>query len=226
VAIAALAVIPVISIEDSSSSSAWGAIGTALNWGSWLVFLAEVVVMLYLVEDRKAWIVRHPLDVAITVLTPPFLPFVGARLLRLLRVLRLIFGGVKLSRLLSLEGIRVAGVVVLTTVIAGGAAFKAAESQQHLSTWDGIWWAMTTVTTVGYGDMYPEGTTGRLIAMLIMFVGIGFVALVTAFIAERFIKEDVEAEEAEVVSKEDQILAELQQLRAEVAELREGAPGP
>ena len=119
IAIAALAVIPILIIEDSDAGGAWPAIGAVLNWCSWGVFLAEIVVMLSVVRDRRAWLLQHPLDVAIVVLTPPFVPLLGVRLLRLLRVLRLLVGGVKLNRLLSLDGIRLAGVFVLTVVIAG-----------------------------------------------------------------------------------------------------------
>ena len=165
IAIAALAVIPILIIEDSDAGGAWPAIGAVLNWCSWGVFLAEIVVMLSVVRDRRAWLLQHPLDVAIVVLTPPFVPLLGARLLRLLRVLRLLMGGVKLSRLLSIDGIRVAGVLVLTVVITGGAAFAAVESQQGLSTWDGVWWAVTTVTTVGYGEIEVESEAGRVIAI-------------------------------------------------------------
>ena len=228
VAVAALMVIPIIIIEDSGAGGAWPTIGATLNWCSWALFLAEVVVMLSVVSDRKTWLLRHPLDVAIVLLTPPFVPFMGARLLRLLRVLRLVVGGVKISRLLSLDGVRVAAVVVLIVVITGGAAYASAESHQELSTWDGVWWAITTVTTVGYGDTYPESEAGRVIAMLIMFVGIGFVALVTAFIADRFVRNDVEEEIATARADEDQILAELQRLRADVAALqsiRSAPPG-
>jgi voltage-gated potassium channel len=220
VAIAALTVIPILVIEDSDAGGAWPAIASVLNWCSWGVFLAEIVVMLCVVSNRRAWLLHHPLDVAIVVLTPPFVPLLGARLLRLLRVLRLLMGGVMLSRLLSLDGIRVAGLFVLTVVITGGAAFAAVESQQGLSTWDGVWWAVTTVTTVGYGEIEVESEAGRVIAMMIMVVGIGFVALVTAFIAERFVRRDVEEESATVGAKEEQILAELQRLSAEVAALK------
>ena len=111
-----------------------------------------------------------------------------------------------MRRLVTVEGMKYAGVLAATTVIAGGAAFAAVEKDQGLSSWDGIWWAVTTVTTVGYGDVYPETTSGRVMAMTIMAVGIGFVALLTAFVADRFIRKEVVEE---VEEREDQILAKL-----------------
>jgi voltage-gated potassium channel len=102
--------------------------------------------------------------------------------------------------------------VAVGTVIVGGAVFASVEeSNEHgvITTWDGIWWAITTVTTVGYGDIYPESTAGRMIAITIMLVGIGFVALLTAFIADRFINVSTAAE-----AKEDLILEELQSISA------------
>ena len=70
---------------------------------------------------------------------------------------------------------------------------------------------MTTVTTVGYGGLEPHTDSGRIIASVIMLVGIGFVALLTAFIADRFI--------AGQEAKEDQILAELREIKAKLERL-------
>jgi voltage-gated potassium channel len=113
------------------------------------------------------------------VLSPPFIPgsFAALRLLRLGRVLRLV-RLFSLKNLLSLEGIRYAVFLVIFIVILGGAAYASVESNQDLSTWDGIWWAVNDVTTVGTAGA-PETTEGRIIAMAVMFVGIGFVALLT-----------------------------------------------
>ena len=53
---------------------------------------------------------------------------------------------------------------------------------------DGLWWAIQTVTTVGYGDLVPTSTAGRLIASLVMVVGIGFLTVITAVITSSFVE--------------------------------------
>jgi voltage-gated potassium channel len=187
---AALLVIPTIALEQSNVGEPWDTTATVLNWTIWTAFAAELVAMLAVVPDRRRYLRTHPLDVAIVVLTPPFLPasLQAARVFRLLRLLRLVRTALVLRRLLSAEGLRDAAVLALVIVLGGGAAFAAVESDQNLSAWDGVWWAITTVTTVGYGDISPQTDAGRVIAMTVMLVGIGFVALLTAAAADRFIK--------------------------------------
>ena len=53
---------------------------------------------------------------------------------------------------------------------------------------DGLWWAVTTVTTVGYGDRYPTTSEGRLLAVLLMITGISLVGVITASVAAWFVK--------------------------------------
>lgn len=187
---AAVLVVPTIALEQSSVAEPWDTVASVLNWAIWLTFAAELVAMLAVVPDRWRYLRDHPLDVVIVVLTPPFLPasMQAARVFRLLRLLRLAKTASVLRRLLSSEGVRDAAVLALVIVLGGGAAFAAVEKEQALSAWDGFWWAITTVTTVGYGDVYPRTDEGRVIAMTVMLVGIGFVALLTAAAAERFMK--------------------------------------
>lgn len=218
--VASLLTIPAIAIEESSLTGAWDTFAVVLDWLIWLAFLLEAVVMLSLVSNRGRWLREHPLDVAILVLTPPFLPAAlqAARVFRLLRVLRLLKLAALARRMFSTEGVRDAAVLAMIAVLGGGAAFAAVErTDQHghaIDAWDGVWWAISTVTTVGYGDQYPQTTAGRLIAIGLMLVGIGFVAILTAAAAQRFVQSgrQAEAERAQLAAQLAEIASRLERL--------------
>lgn len=219
VMVAALLTIPLIVIEESDFGQPWDGIGVALNWGTWLVFLAEVLVMLAVVPNAKRWVLDNPIAVGVTVLTPPFLSaFAPIRLLRLARVLRLIRLGPLMRRLFSMEGLRYAAVLAAVTIVAGGAAFAAVEP--HETTADGAYWAITTMTTVGYGDLSPTTAEGKALAVVVMLVGIGFIAILTGAVAERFLAPEVEQEALEVEEELDAtgaaLLAELRGVRSQL----------
>ena len=207
--VAALLVVPAIAIEQSEATGALNTVAVVINWATWLAFVAEAVLMLSVVDNRWRWLRDHPLEVAIVVVTPPFLPpsLQAARVFRLLPLLR---AGFLARRLLPTEGVRDVGVLALLTVLGGGAAYAAVETDQDLTTWDGVWWALTTVTTVGYGDSYPQTQSGRAIAVVVMLVGIGFVAVLTAAAAERFMRgREAEAQRAELHETLKEISARL-----------------
>jgi voltage-gated potassium channel len=214
--IAALLVIPVIWIETAEPGQPLETIGDVLNWLTWGAFLTELVVMLYVSPRPSEWLKRHPLDAVVVVVSPPFIPsgLAALRLLRLGRVLRLV-RLLSLKNLLSLEGIRYAAFLTLFVILLGGAAYASVEStpNQDLSAWDGVWWAVNTVTTVGNAGA-PKTTEGRVIAMSVMAVGIGFVALLTAYVADRFVTASREAgqHEAEVTAALERIEERLDRL--------------
>jgi voltage-gated potassium channel len=89
---------------------------------------------------------------------------------------------------------------------------------------DGLWWAIQTVTTVGYGDLVPTSPGGRLIAALVMLVGIGFLTLITAAITSTFIetaRRRVDGTASDALSaKLDQIVARLDVIDAGLASIR------
>ena len=205
--VAALLCIPAIVIDEGNVHEPWRSVGTALNWGIWIAFAAELTILLAVATNRRAWIARHPLEVFIVLVTPPFLPasLQAARVLRLLRVIRL----ARLARLsravFSLAGLRYASILALLTVLGGGAAFAAIEKT---STWDGIWWAVTAMTTLG-SDIQPATTEGRILGIATVLVGIAFVALLTGAVAERFLKPDVEEAELAAESAELDLVREL-----------------
>jgi voltage-gated potassium channel len=108
-------------------------------------------------------------------------------------------------------------------VIGGGALFDAFERKsQHLDTWDGIYWAITTMTTLG-SNIYPTTTGGEIVSTVILVVGIGFVALLTGAFAQRFLGPElaeVEEElEAEKLTAEALAMREMRSIREQMQAL-------
>ncbi len=222
VIVAALLVIPVIAIEQSSVGGSWKTAAAITNWITWIVFAAELAAMLAVVPDRRRWLRDNPLEVAIVVLTPPVLPtsLQALRAFRLLRLLRLLRVAKIARRSFTVQGVRYSALLAVLTALGGGAAFSAVEEGN--STWDGVWWALTTMTTVGYGDLLPQTDTGRVLGIFVMLVGIGFIALITGAIAQRFLAgevEEIEGEIAEELEATEAILRELRAVRDRLSEL-------
>jgi voltage-gated potassium channel len=222
--VAALLVIPVIILQESDISRGLRVIVDALNIVIWLAFAVELVAMLSVVPNRKHWLVTHPLEVAIVLATGPFLPtsLQSARVLRALRVLRVLRLVPSARRVFSLDGVRIAAVLLVLAILGGGAVFHALEKNHnaHASLWDGVWWAASTVTTVGANDVYPQTTEGRILALVLMFVGLAFVALVTGAAAQRFLSSQVD----ELAEGEEKIEADIKTAGTDiVSELREVA---
>ena len=221
---AALAVIPTMIIQTSTEQTAWLRVASVADWVIWAMFVTEAVVMLSVVPDKGRWLRGHPLEVVIILFTVPFLPasfgsLRVARLLRLVRVLRIVRVAGSMRRLFTLGGLQWAGVLGLLVLVGGGTLFAQVESEKNLTAWDGIWWAFTTATTVGYGDLYPSSTAGRFIAVAVMGMGIGVIALVTGAIAERFVKPDAEFVAHEMDVDEEHILSELSDIGRRIQEL-------
>jgi voltage-gated potassium channel len=220
VTIAALSVIPVLIVTPEDGTALMLALGL-VDWLSWLVFATEVVVMLRVVPDRGAWLRGHVLEVAIVLLTFPIIGlFISARLLKLLRLLWLFRLAPVAHRLFTAAGVRSAAMLVALTAVVGGAVF--AELEKGQTTANGIYWAITTMTTVGYGDPEPTNTATKIVAVVVMLVGIGFVAVLTGAIAQRFLAPDIAEEEREFGTVEEtnrQILAELREVRARLEAL-------
>ena len=78
--------------------------------------------------------------------------------------------------------------MTLATTLAGGIVITLVDQKEFPTLREGMWWSVQTVTTVGYGDVVPTSTPGRLIGTIVMVVGIGFLTVVTAAITATFIE--------------------------------------
>ena len=185
---------------------------------AWPVFLADYALRLALADRRWRFVRQNWVD-GLAVLLP---------LLRPLRVLSLVRVARVLDRRLttSLHG-RVAAYVTMTASLvvfmASLAVYDAERSAPGASITsygDAVWWALTTITTVGYGDEYPVTGEGRLVAVLLMVSGIALLGVVTAAVASWFVGRVAEAAQAQDDADDAALLVEVRELADEVRRLR------
>ena len=79
---------------------------------------------------------------------------------------------------------------------------------------DGVWWALVTITTVGYGDITPVTTLGRVVASSLMLLGLGLIATITAIVSAKFIQNFVDHHtNDDVLEKLDEMQLELDDIK-------------
>jgi voltage-gated potassium channel len=199
----ALLALPVVVVEESPAPAALRSAAAAANWVIWAGFAVELLVLVGVAPRKREMLRAHWLELAIVLVTPPFLPRVGflraARIVRVLRLLRLgVFGmrAVRAERVLtSREGFRYIALLTAVLVVVAGASVSLVDSHDVPNLWTGIWWAIVTITTVGYGDVQIKTVAGQIVAMALMIVGIGFISVLTATIASSFIARGDEHQE-------------------------------
>ncbi len=112
-----------------------------------------------------------------------------------------------------------AGTIVFATaavVVVGGILMRVLDHKEYSNIWIGMWWAIQTVTTVGYGDVTPQHLSGRIVAAFVMLEGIAFLAIVTAAITSTFVARATAEHDAAEAQLE---LTEHQQNQARFDEL-------
>ncbi len=185
----------------------------ALNAGLYLAFVVDYVVRLYLARQRARWFFRHLADLAIVAL--PFLrPLRLLRLIVLFKVFQRAVGNAIRGRVI----IYTACSAVLLIYVASLAVLEAerADPGSDITSFgEAVWWAVTTVTTVGYGDLAPVTVTGRVIAVLLMIGGISLVGVVTATLASWIVQRVAEEDDANRAATS----AQIDDLRAEIKRL-------
>lgn len=205
--IAAVLTLPSVILMETTETGLLQTISTILNWGTWLAFALDVVLMLILVPNRWNYIKNHPVEIMIVVLTPPVLPgsFQMLRMLRLLRLLRLVKLAQFSRRAFSTQGLAYASLMTLTVAIVGGSLFRTFEGKnQDLSEWEGVYWAITTMMTLG-SQYESTRTATEVIELFILVAGVGFISILTGALAQRFVAppKDVKPDAAEAAPGPD-----------------------
>ncbi len=188
-----------------------------IDTGICVVFLWDFFHRLYQAENRWAFMRWGWIDLLSSI------PMVGffrwGRLVRVVRVLR-ILRGVRSARLIlavifesrAKGTLSAVALVAAVLVIFSSFAILNAESTPEANiknAGDALWWAVSTITTVGYGDRYPVTAEGRVIAALLMTAGVGLFGTFTAFIASFFVQGAKKVENSEAdLAKEIRLLRE------------------
>lgn len=197
----------------------------AVMWVTWAVFAVDYLANLWLAEDRGRWFLRHFHELVIVAL-PVFRPLRLLRLVTLLSVLQGTAGKSLRGRVITY----VAGSAVLLVFIGALAALDAeqyAPDASIVTFGDALWWAVTTITTVGYGDLFPVTPIGRMVAVGLMMSGIAVLGVVTASLASWLVQQveqdttsALETAERPMRADVGQLVDEITSLRREISELR------
>lgn len=213
----ALYAVPVIAYPLPAPWPRVAELGVMVVWG---VFLADYGVRVWLAPRRGSYVVRHLPDLLVLVL-PMLRPLRLLRLVTLLSVLNRRAGDSLRGRVATYVG----GATVLVLFVAAVAELDAERGAPHAtisSFGDSLWWAVSTMTTVGYGDRYPVTTEGRFVAVGLMLCGIALIGVVTASFAAWLLDRIREEEEtSRQVTRADlaHLTQEIERLRLAVAAL-------
>jgi voltage-gated potassium channel len=194
-------------------SSNWRVAFGVTSMAVWGMFVLDYVARLALATERLRFVRRNWFDLLVMAL-PMVRPLRGIRSVIALKLLAR--GGSKLGRsdaVASVIGALAAGGAIAALAMLEAERQNADANIRNFG--DSLWWALSTVTTVGYGDRYPTTVEGRFVAAGLMFGGIALLGVVTAALASWFVQRFGQTQEAE-----SEILATLTELRSEVAALR------
>lgn len=162
-----------------------------------LIFIVDYAIRLFIAENKRDFFKQNVFDlIAIIPFTSLFKIFRVLKVLKVLKALK-VLKILKLARLsayfarfykrvkffFEINGFKYMVFVSLLCIVSGGIAIHFVEK---MSIFDGIWWSFVTATTVGYGDISPATPTGRVIAAILMIVGIGLIGSLTSTITALF----------------------------------------
>ncbi len=189
------------------------------SWLIWLVLVAEITLILLFVRNRIHYIKTNWLNIPILVLTFPMIlsviPYaVVLRVLQFMLVARYLSELHKmLQRIFKVSQIGAIAIAFVIIVILGGIIMHSIDPNVK-TVEDGLWWAVVTMATVGYGDVVPTTTEGRIFGAVIIILGAVFFSLLTAQLAAYMVGE-------EELMRERDILNLVRQNQRKLSELTE-----
>jgi voltage-gated potassium channel len=201
--------------------SGWQRLCGAVQIAAWAVFLLDYGARLWAARDRRQYFRKHILDLLIVAL-PALRPLRLLRLVVLFRVLNRKAAASLRGRVPLYVTVSAATLVVCAALAVLDAERNAAGSNIK-SFGDAVWWAVVTVTTVGYGDHFPVTLQGRAVAVGLMIGGVALIGVVTASFAAWFIdRVRDEEEELQAATQRDLelVAARLETLSQEIRALR------
>jgi len=203
----------------TSPQSKW--VEIAVGFGSWLVFVVDLVVRRRLVPNYFH-LRDGKIDITIVLLTFPYYLIPAASgyaaillLARLARVVRVLLATSGLRRFAVRLG-KVVTIAALMLVICSLAAYEAEHKTNpgFATIGDAFWWGIVTLTTVGYGDIVPKTTAGRLAGVAIMLTGVAVLGILAGSLASLFHLDQSQEKRADATPVEEEIAAIRAQLQA------------
>jgi voltage-gated potassium channel len=205
-AVIVISVLAVILESMPDVEARYAGVFRILEWAITGIFTVEYLLRIYIAYDRRKYITSFWGLIDLASILPAYLSLVlaGYHYLMIIRVLRLL----RIFRILKLipflEEIRVMGIairgslrkilvflsfVILLVIILGSAMYVAEGGNNGFTSIPvSIYWAVVTITTVGYGDIVPHTLAGKLIATIIMLVGYAIIAVPTGIMSAEFVR--------------------------------------
>jgi voltage-gated potassium channel len=216
--IAWLLIAIIVLTTDVNHSSSTRLVGTLFVL--WAVLLVEYLVRLVVTPDRRGYVKRRWAEPA-TVALPPLQGWhmVGMEKMSLL----LYEAELRVEAILKHHSLFRVLIAAAATVFLGAwlvLLFEENTKGSNIHGYpDALWWAVVTVTTVGYGDRYPVSEGGRAVAVVLMLVGIGLIGVLTATVASVFVKEHTDANKEEFKRSHADLGQQLSVISARLADV-------
>jgi voltage-gated potassium channel len=193
------------------------------DWFIWLCFIAETSILLTLVDNKKQYLLNNWMNIVIIIGGLPIIWGMETFYAGILRSLRLLimFGiflriSTDVRSVLSRHSLGLTLFISFLIMLFSGFIISGIDPAFETPL-DGIWWAWVTITTVGYGDLVPSTTTGRMFGAFLILMGIGLFSMLTASFSVFFIEQD----EKDMLEREDDNIRRISRIESQLERIEE-----